>query len=70
MFGGVAMGERRKRRKSTLKPSKRVVDGLAVERGDRVIYVRDLTGSVCGSMPVGARSMWDACRGALDDGNL
>ena len=31
-------------RKSTLKLSRRVVEALAVERGDRVFYDRDLTG--------------------------
>ena len=31
-------------RMSTVKLTKRVVDGLAVERGDRVFYDRDLTG--------------------------
>ena len=46
-------------RKSTLKLSRRVVEALAVERGDRVFYDRDLTGfGVRVPMPAGARSMW------------
>ena len=43
-FGHGGMGERRMPRKSTLKLSRRVVEALAVERGDRVFYDRDLTG--------------------------
>ena len=43
-FGHGGMGERRMPRKSTLKLSRRVVEALAVESGDRVFYDRDLTG--------------------------